>query len=321
MNTPKISIVLCTYNGEAYLREQIDSLLAQTYPFYELIVQDDCSTDSTGHIVRTYQQQWPDRNIRFYVNPQRLGFNRNFLTALQRAGGYCIACCDQDDIWLPDKLQILVQEMGSSPLIFHNSLVMDNSANARPLYRQPLPPEFPPLCAALYPRAYGHQILFRQEVRERLKPFQGYNVSYDYLLFTLAGSMGTVRYLHTPLVRWRRHEGAATYRGNAKGTGKWSGYAQAIRALWQAGNRRRTALYFSLLGQVPFQDPLAMRAVRLMARGSLAGIISACLLCLRHRREAVPGAGGAVRCLRAFFLPLTFIRDHGRYIIQQPQCP
>ena len=315
MRTRKISIILCTYNGEAYLREQIDSLLAQTYPFYELIVQDDCSTDGTGHIVHTYREQYPDRNIRFHANPRRLGFNRNFLTALQRATGEYIACCDQDDIWLPDKLETLMREIGDSPLIFHNSYVMDGSPKPRLLYATPLPTSFPPLCAILYPRAYGHQMLFRQEVRGGLKPFMDYNVSYDYLLFTLAGGMGRVRYLHTPLVRWRRHEEAATYRGNAPKTSKWSGYLQAIRALWKADNRRRTALYFSLLGQVPLQDANAGQAVRLMAKGSLWGILSACLLCLRHRQEAVPGVQGAVQCLRAFFLPLAFIRDHGRYII------
>ena len=121
MRSPKISIVLCTCNGEAYLRGQIDSLLAQTYPFHELIVQDDCSTDSTGHIIRSYQQRYPERNIRFYANPQRMGFNKNFLTALQRAEGDYIACCDQDDIWVENKLETLVREMGDCPLIFHTS--------------------------------------------------------------------------------------------------------------------------------------------------------------------------------------------------------
>ena len=315
MRTRKISFILCTYNGEAYLREQIDSLLAQTYPFYELIVQDDCSTDSTGHIVHTYEQQYPDRNIHFYANPRRLGFNRNFLTALQRAGGDYIACCDQDDIWLPDKLETLMREIGDSPLIFHNSYVMDGSPKPRLLYATPLPTSFPTLCAILYPRAYGHQMLFRQEVRGGLKPFEGYDVSYDYLLFTLAGGMGRVRYLHTPLVYWRRHEEAATYNAHPHKAGKWEGYLRAIRALRQSGNRQSTRLYFSLLQQIPFYDNAAQQAVRLLAKGNLRGILSACLLCLRHRQEAAPGVRGAVQCLRAFFLPLAFIRDHGRYII------
>ena len=315
MRSPKISIVLCTCNGEAYLRGQIDSLLAQTYPFHELIVQDDCSTDSTGHIIRSYQQRYPERDIRFYANPQRMGFNKNFLTALQRAEGDYIACCDQDDIWVENKLETLVREMGDCPLIFHNSWVTGNRAKAYPLYGQPLPECFPPLYAALYPRAYGHQILFRKDVLERTRPFWGYNVSYDYLLFTLASSMGRVRYLHTPLVYWRRHEEAATYNAHPHKAGKWEGYLRAIRALRQSGNRQSTRLYFSLLQQIPFYDNAAQQAVRLLAKGNLRGILSACLLCLRHRQEAAPGAQGAVQRLRAFFLPLFFIRDHGRYII------
>lgn len=315
MRSPKISIVLCTCNGEAYLRGQIDSLLAQTYPFHELIVQDDCSTDSTGHIIRSYQQRYPERDIRFYANPQRMGFNKNFLTALQRAGGDYIACCDQDDIWVENKLETLVREMGDCPLIFHNSWVTGNRAKAYPLYGQPLPECFPSLYAALYPRAYGHQILFRKDVLERTRPFWGYNVSYDYLLFTLASSMGRVRYLHTPLVYWRRHEEAATYNAHPHKAGKWEGYLRAIRALRQSGNRQSTRLYFSLLQQIPFYDNAAQQAVRLLAKGNLRGILSACLLCLRHRQEAAPGAQGAVQRLRAFFLPLFFIRDHGRYII------
>ena len=315
MRSPKISIVLCTCNGEAYLRGQIDSLLAQTYPFHELIVQDDCSTDSTGHIIRSYQQRYPERDIRFYANPQRMGFNKNFLTALQRAEGDYIACCDLDDIWVENKLETLVREMGDCPLIFHNSWVTGNRAKAYPLYGQPLPECFPPLYAALYPRAYGHQILFRKDVLERTRPFWGYNVSYDYLLFTLASSMGRVRYLHAPLVYWRRHEEAATYNAHPHKAGKWEGYLRAIRALRQSGNRQSTRLYFSLLQQIPFYDNAAQQAVRLLAKGNLRGILSACLLCLRHRQEAAPGAQGAVQRLRAFFLPLFFIRDHGRYII------
>ena len=315
MNPKKISIVLCTCNGAAYLREQIDSLLAQTYPFHELIVQDDCSTDDTGRIVHAYRQQYPERNIRFFGNRQQLGFNRNFLSALQRATGDYIACCDQDDIWMPDKLETLMREMGDSPLIFHNSLVTDGHAKAYPLYAHPLPAEFPPLAAALYPRAYGHQLLCRRDVLERLDPFMDKNVSYDYLLFTLASSIGPVRYLHTPLVQWRRHEEAATFRADTRKAGKWEGYRRAISSLWQRENRLSTARYFSLLQQVPFYDATARQAVRLMAKGDLRGILRASVLCLRHKREAAPGVPGLVQSLRAFFLPLFFIRDHGRYII------
>lgn len=92
-----VSIVMCTYNGEQFLREQLDSILAQTYPIHELIIQDDCSTDHTADIVREYARQYPF--IRFHANISNLGFNRNFQDALSKAEGDYIAIADQDDIW------------------------------------------------------------------------------------------------------------------------------------------------------------------------------------------------------------------------------
>lgn len=75
----KVSVVMCTYNGEKYLREQIESILNQTCPVYELIIQDDRSTDRTVEIVREYQQK--DSRVKLFVNEQSLGFNYNFSTA------------------------------------------------------------------------------------------------------------------------------------------------------------------------------------------------------------------------------------------------
>ena len=76
---------MCTCNGAAYLGEQLDSLRAQTLPPYELVVQDDGSTDGTPDLLRDYQRRHPDLRIRLFANPARLGYNRNFLTAVQRA--------------------------------------------------------------------------------------------------------------------------------------------------------------------------------------------------------------------------------------------
>lgn len=312
----KISIILCTYNGEAYLGQQIDSLLRQTYPFYELIVQDDGSTDRTVELVNGYRQRFPERNIRLHVNAERLGYNRNFLTAACRATGEYIACCDQDDVWMDHKLEALMQAIGHSPLIFHDSIPTCDGKPAGRLHPHPLPEVFPPLSAVLYPRSYGHQLLFRRDVQQRIKAFTDYDVSYDYLIFTLAASIGPVRYLHTPLVYWRRHADAATYRAQAVKTGKWQGYADALRALGSKDNRRRTRQYFGLLRQVSSSQPTAARAVRYLSRGSLTGILATGLLCLFHSREAVPGAQGLTRLLRAFFLPAFFVRDHGRYIVR-----
>lgn len=76
-----ISIAMATYNGEKYLREQIDSILNQTIQDFELIVCDDCSTDTTWNILLDYQSQ--DKRIKCYRNEENLGFKKNFEKAIK----------------------------------------------------------------------------------------------------------------------------------------------------------------------------------------------------------------------------------------------
>ena len=91
---------MCTYNGDKYLEQQIDSILCQTYPIHELIIQDDCSTDRTVTIIEAYQKR--DPRVKLYINEAPLGFNYNFSSAFAKAEGEYIASSDQDDIWRPD---------------------------------------------------------------------------------------------------------------------------------------------------------------------------------------------------------------------------
>ena len=307
-----ISVIMCTCNGAAYLGEQLDSLLAQTLPPYEVVVQDDASTDGTMDLLRDYRRRHPDFRIRLFSNPERLGYNRNFLTAIRRAEGDLIACCDHDDIWHADKLEVLARELGDAPLVFHNSTLMtDDSRELGLLHTRPLPSRIPSLGAVLYPRAYGHQILFRRELLPVLARFAEEEVSYDYLIYTVAAAAGPLRYVHQSLVQWRRHDGVD---GVILATGN---DFRAVEALHLPDNRERTRRYFALLaGRVEFRSPVVARAVRGMAQGNLFSLLSVCRLCLHHGREAVPDVrGAATRRLRAFCLPLFFVRDHGRYII------
>ena len=94
MNTDKtVSIILATYNGATFIREQIDSLLAQTYPLKEIIIQDDGSTDDTVSICEDYAQRCPI--IHFSVNEHNLGFNQNFKSMAMKATGDFVAFCDK----------------------------------------------------------------------------------------------------------------------------------------------------------------------------------------------------------------------------------
>ncbi|MCQ2199983.1 MAG: glycosyltransferase [Paludibacteraceae bacterium] len=100
----KISIAIATYNGAKYLREQLDSLYRQTRVPDEVVVSDDCSTDSTRAILEEYHQS---HGLIYIANEHNLGFNRNFENALMHTTGDYVLICDQDDIWFDNKVETL----------------------------------------------------------------------------------------------------------------------------------------------------------------------------------------------------------------------
>ncbi|MDP1993304.1 MAG: glycosyltransferase family 2 protein [Syntrophales bacterium] len=119
-----VSIVLCTYNGERYLQQQLDSLLAQSRLPEKIVVADDGSTDGTWEILQAFAVQARGRGITIDVqrNPGNLGYVRNFETALQRAGTDLIFACDQDDVWNPQKLAVMHEHFAADPnlLLLHS---------------------------------------------------------------------------------------------------------------------------------------------------------------------------------------------------------
>src|SRR4051812_10655388 len=103
MICPKVSVVVCTYNGEKFLPQQLNSLISQTYANLEIIISDDHSSDDTVKIAASFQKR--DPRIRIHVNESNLGFNKNFEQAFDLSTGDFIAVCDQDDIWKPNKIK------------------------------------------------------------------------------------------------------------------------------------------------------------------------------------------------------------------------
>jgi glycosyltransferase involved in cell wall biosynthesis len=126
-----ISIAMCTYNGQKFLPEQLDSFLAQTRRPDELVVCDDGSTDRTVKILEKFKAKAPFP-VRVFINEQNLGFRRNFEKALTLCREDLIAFSDQDDIWLPEKLQEVEQVFMKYPdagYVFHDALVVDENLN------------------------------------------------------------------------------------------------------------------------------------------------------------------------------------------------
>ncbi|MEJ7778039.1 MAG: glycosyltransferase family 2 protein [Daejeonella sp.] len=203
---PLVSIVMCVYKGERYLRQQIESILAQTYPEIELLILDDLSTDSSIDIINESIKK--DSRIRLVQNTQNLGFNKNFEKGFSLSRGELIAISDQDDIWLPDKISRLVENLGDHILIYSNSTLIDEQGDALPgkLDTKIHHIDQPGFKAFLDDNFItGHTCLFKRELLNYILPFPGEIFFYDWWLGFTAAYVGQVKYLDEALTRYRVH--------------------------------------------------------------------------------------------------------------------
>ena len=108
MKEKKVAVIMSTYNGEKFIREQLDSILNQSYKNIELIVRDDGSKDKTVEIVKEYQAK--HKNIKLFEG-QNLGFVKSFFELLKLAEADYYAYADQDDIWIENKIELAVNSL------------------------------------------------------------------------------------------------------------------------------------------------------------------------------------------------------------------
>jgi len=131
-NLPRISVVIITYNFEKYLRECIDSILAQTLQPCEIVIYDDCSTDESWSIITEYSQRYPELFV-VHRQAKNVGMHINANTALQRARGDLISWLDGDDRWLPRKLELEWEAICQNPemKIAYSNVYSINAAGRR----------------------------------------------------------------------------------------------------------------------------------------------------------------------------------------------
>jgi len=124
------SIAMATYNGEKYLPQQLNSLAEQTLPPSEVVICDDSSKDSTPDIVRRFAATAPFP-VRFVRNERRLGYHDNFMKAAGLCTAEYVAFCDQDDMWLPEKLAVTQQYIRETEctLFQHGFRLIDSAGN------------------------------------------------------------------------------------------------------------------------------------------------------------------------------------------------
>jgi glycosyltransferase involved in cell wall biosynthesis len=202
---PLVSVIIGTYNGEAFLEEQFRSVLAQTYPHLEIIAIDDGSSDGTVRILREYADR--DPRIKIILNEHNLGFIRNFEKGCALSSGKWISLCDQDDYWFPEKVEKMVNAIGDLPMIYCDSVLCDH--DLRPLgkkisdlvHYQPFDD-----CRQLsvFSRMYGHATLITRTLFDKARPFLD-EVPHDGWLAFHATLYGGVAYLPEVLVKYRQH--------------------------------------------------------------------------------------------------------------------
>jgi len=312
--TKTVSVVMCTYNGARFLREQMDSVLAQTYPLKEIIVQDDGSTDATMSILNDYAQL--DARVKVYRHEgEQHGINANFLSAMRRAEGDYIAICDQDDVWEPYKIALQIEHIGDCLLCGGRSdpFSSDGSyVSADP--RRPNVTLLRMLCCA---EIAGHTMLLR---RDMLNYFpEGCEMlgvrCYDAVFSVTAAALDSVVYIDRVLVHQRRYATSSTFTStedsqptvrNAFHMLLWSlRHYRQVRRLsapdYAAWERFLCGLHSS--ASVCAEG---IRMMRLMQSASLWSYVRFSAFCLRHRNELFHTRKPfAVSVVRALLFPLT----------------
>ena len=210
-----VAILMCTYNGEQFLAEQLDSIKAQTHKNWKLWVSDDGSSDGTLEILKRYQAEWGEDRLMITTGP-RAGSTRNFLTLTAnpeiQAEGY--AWADQDDVWESEKLTrsiaFLQAQSAGRPVLYGTRTLLTDASN-RPVGHSALfikPPSF--ANALVQSIAGGNTMMFDHAARQLLAEaaVAANPIAHDWWAYqVISGCDGLVHYDPWPSVRYRQHGG------------------------------------------------------------------------------------------------------------------
>jgi glycosyltransferase involved in cell wall biosynthesis len=219
MYSKKLSVILTTFNGAAFIEKQIQSILKQNTAPDEIIICDDNSTDETVSLLNTFIN---NKLIKLFVNDKRLGVVENFKKAARLAQpGNWLVFADQDDIWAPQKLMRLMDEMqlmddGSIPALIYsdlsiidkNDIVISGSFWAA----QKIRPEKIKLATLLYGNVVtGCTMIINYPMAEEFFKMDNANFLHDEWLALIAYSFGKAKFLRDKLVFYRKHESNVTF--------------------------------------------------------------------------------------------------------------
>ena len=219
--TPKVNILLSTYNGARFLQEQLDSLQSQNYPNIAIHIRDDGSTDSTFSLLQSYKGNSSHLNL---IKGENIGWKQSFLELVRNCEdepGDFYAFCDQDDIWKPGKVSRAVGRMQESPnpsrTLYCSRSILVNS-ELRPLRLSPIPTQLNFENAICDSAVLGCTTVFGQEIKRLLLKGNCHDmIGHDWWSYLVAAAFGEVIYDIDPQVFYRVHgSNVSTPRGGVQ---------------------------------------------------------------------------------------------------------
>lgn len=223
----RVSVAIATYNGAKYLSEQLESIAKQTVLPNEIIISDDCSTDNTKEIVESFVKS-STIPVQFLTHPVNVGIINNFFNAFNHCTGDYIFYCDQDDVWMSDKVEQCLrcfQHSNQIKLVIHQNNIVDENLNDQNII-QPHISQSHTVKSPIYRDSvwgFGHQMVFHRSILPMLtylKDLKETNLSqvatcFDFSIIVAAGATGDIYLLKKPLVFFRRHSNSTTKAGKA----------------------------------------------------------------------------------------------------------
>lgn len=252
-----VDILMCTYNGEAFIEEQIQSILNQTHKDFRLIIVDDISKDRTVEIIQKMMQL--DNRIELHQNPKNLGYFNNFLSGLDYVTSEYLFFADQDDVWVDNKLEVqladLMQEDKSVLMNFSNSYLLYDEVDSDSTYLTKRDADkiktyySSSIELALRNIVSGHTILIRSSqipaIKERMSKLNDKNELYfDYILTLILLDLGKIKYINQSFVYFRQHAESTSTKMRMNYYKYVSSNAEAFSKITFS---RKTTNYYSVL--------------------------------------------------------------------------
>lgn len=205
-----VSIAIATYNGEKYLEQQLDSIFSQTYKNIEVIVSDDKSTDTTQKILEKYKNTY---GLKYEINLQQLGVTKNFEKAICLCKGEYIVLADQDDVWLPTKIETLVNEIQDYSMVYsnagfinENNVVSDSTMKDKYyLYGFDSDQENFFQYVVLNSFILGCSVMFKKDLLEQALPLYQSTRNHDWWLVYCAQQQNGIKFVDEVLFNYRIH--------------------------------------------------------------------------------------------------------------------